>query len=314
MVARYLAELTIGSPVDAVCAVRSKELKDTRDGETFLAVELSDRTGTLRAIQFRPPRESAEIPVGAVVHVVGRVTSYRGRRRITVDSLHPAETWDASDLIATSPVPQDESVGALRSLVASVTEVPLRTLLLVAFGDKGFLEAFRFCPATATGHHAYLGGLIEHTVAVARGCDAVAAHHPHVHRDLLVTAALLHDVGCTETIRSDSVIDVTEQGRLLGHAMRGVLAIEALGAKARLDRALLLQLQHIVASHHTDPGARCETTPTTVEALVLQSVDALDVTVSEVASATSGAARVGACWTGADNALNREMRVPRAVA
>ena len=167
MDARYVRELAEGSRVDAKLALRAKELRTARTGDAYLMLELSDRTGSIPGVLFRPSRAAMDVPVGSVVKVEGSVTSYRGSRRITVSSMGPAEEWDLTELVSRSPRTTDELVGEFTKVAASVEDRGLKALLRVVFRDRAFFERFSQCPGSQSYHHAYLGGLIEHTVAVA---------------------------------------------------------------------------------------------------------------------------------------------------
>lgn len=311
MEARYVGELVEGSRVDAKLALRAKEVRTARTGDTYLMLELSDRTGSIPGVLFRPPRAAMDVPVGSVVAVEGSVTSYRGARRITVTSMGPAQEWDLAELVTRSPRTTDELVAEFTKVAASVKDRALKTLLRAVFRDKAFFERFSQCPGSQSYHHAYLGGLIEHTVAVAGHCAAVSESYDGVNRDLLVTAALLHDVGKVDELSFDTFIGYTDEGRLIGHVVLGARRVHASAVKTGLDPALLTRLEHAMLSHHGELEWGSPKRPSTLEALLLHHADNLDAKAAGFAQALAGAALVQEPWTDSSNLFRRPLYAPR---
>lgn len=310
---QYLSELGEGGAVRGAFLLRSKELRAARTGDAYLSLEIADKTGALGAVYFRPMRSATEIPVGSVVDVSGVVSTYRGMRRVSIDALKPASSWEPSDLIGSSVRPRSEMVSELRSLVGSVESMPLRGLLRVFFGDKGFRSEFERCPASLSSHHAYLGGLLEHSLAVAGKCARAADEHRSVDRDLLVTAALLHDVGRTAELTYHTGIECTQAGRLLGHVTLGVRLIHERGVAAHVDAQQLELLEHIVLTHHAGPTGESGMRPATLEALALHHIDLTDVSMAGFEHALTGVAPVGEGWTDSTNPFGRPLFMPHAV-
>ncbi len=312
MKARYVKELTQGTRVDAAFVVRSKDLRVARNGDAFLTLELADRSGSIPAVLFRPDSTAVAVPVGGVAHASGSVTTFRGSKRVSLDVLRPAASWDPSDLIASSPRPSGELVDELRALVRSVRSVALGRLLRSAFGDKELFESFCRCPASVESHHAYLGGLLEHTVAVATTCASAAGVYAGVDRDLLLSAALLHDVGRIDELTCDTAIGLTDAGRLLGHSVLGAQRVRELGGRARVDAGTLARLEHAILAHHAGAQAGISLRPATIEAIVLRNADALDADAASFALATAGTLAVDEAWTGAGNVFERPLYAPSA--
>lgn len=305
MKARYARELTQGTAVDAVFVVRSKDLRVARNGDAYLSLELGDRSGSIHAVLFKPGSDALGIPVGGVAQVSGSVTSFKGAKRISVDTLRPASSWDPTDLMASTSRSVDEMVDELREMVRSVRTASLSRVLRAVFGDKQTFAEFCRCPGSAAEHHAYLGGLLEHTLAVAASCDAAWNAYEAADRDLLVCAALLHDVGRLDELTFETDIRTTERGRLLGHVVPGVGRVAAAASRVSLDESLLARLEHAVAAHDPDGSVR----PMTIEAVVLRHADALDVQAASFLHSVSGAQALGERWTGSDNAFGRPIMV-----
>lgn len=310
MRARFITELAEGSRVEAAYLLRGREMRAARNGDAYLALELADRSGAIPALLFRPRPEAAAIPVGSVVRASGTVTTFRGVRRISLDSLAPADSWDSEDLIASATRPREEMVAEFSELVRSVTEAGLRKLLRHVFGDKDFFERFSSCPASQSFHHAYLGGLLEHTNSVASACSWLAPRYDGVDRDLLVTAALLHDIGKVDELSYDTGIEFTDEGRLVGHVVRTSMRLHEAASRTRLDAELRVRLEHAVVSHHGELEWGSPKRPVTYEALLLHHADNLDAKAAGFADYISGAARVEERWTDASNLFRRPLYAP----
>lgn len=308
MVARFIAEFVEGSKVDSVFVVRSREMRAARNGDAYLALELSDRSGSIPGVLFRPRPEAAAIPSGSVVTVRGTVTVFRGKRRVSVDVMLPADSWAPEELLGTSERPREELVAELRGLATSVSEPSLRRLLRATFSDGELFERFCTCPATAEAHHAFVSGLLEHTLSVATLCGHAAERHAAVDRDLLLTAALVHDVGVVDSLEFASGATATDQGILVGHQVLGVLRVRDCSRSCRLPDATRLRLEHAILSHHAEAGSE----PSTIEATILARVDSLDACISGFADAVKAATRLEEGWTGSRNRFGHPLLAPSA--
>lgn len=306
---RYINELALGSKVDDTFVLVSKELRRTRAGEPYLVLQISDRTGTIPAYRFRPASSEIEVPAGVMVHVLGHVGAFKGSKRITADSIRPVSGCDPADFVASSSRSTHEMLAELHDLVASVRDRTLGRILRGVFADKEFLEHFKLCPGSQSGHHAYVGGLLEHTVSVASLCAAAAARHPRVDVDSLVTAAVLHDIGMVDALEYDTSIRLTDAGRLVGHRALGVRRMLDGARRAGIkegDRAVL-QLEHAMLTHHGNAEGPADARPSTIEALVLSQVDQLDAQSAAFSSALVGAVRAEERWTDDGNTFGRPL-------
>lgn len=293
MVGRFVTELVEGSRVDSVFVLRSRELRAARTGEAYLALELGDRSGTIRAVLFRPNRLACAVPSGSVVHVSGTVTTFRGVKRLSLDALAAAEHWSPEDLLPPGNRPQEELVAEFKGLIAAVGSQELRRLLRAVFGDKSFFQTFSRCPASQNGGHSYIGGLLEHTVSVTSACAAMADRYPGVDRDLLVVAALVHGVGVVDELAFEAGVSVTDRGRMLGPAVLGVLRISAAAAGLRIQEDVLSRLEHTVLA----TGGQKPEGAVTLEALLLARTDELDASAASYLASVAGAALVEERWT-----------------
>lgn len=308
----YVRDLTEGMKVDSVFAIRSRDLRSARTGDAYLALELGDCTGLCPAVMFRPSPSDESIPAGSVVCVRGWVTTYRGVRRVSVESMRPAVDYDRRDLLPSGVREREELTAELRALVRRVASRPLRAVLRAVFGAPGFIDAFSTCPAGSTRHHAYVGGLLEHTVSVAGLALSLAAAYPQADRDLLVTAALLHDVGKVEELAYETAVDYTDAGKLVGHTVLGdrlvARTVAQLGDAVPVETAL--RLSHAILAHHGEPEWGAPRPPCSLEALLLHHADLIDARAGSYIAATSGAAVLQERWTDGGNAFGRPLIVP----
>jgi 3'-5' exoribonuclease len=309
----YVNELAEGTRVDSPFALRSKEVRAARTGDQYLSLELADKTGQISAVCFRPSRDGAAAPVGSVVHVRGAVTTFRGVKRVKIESIEPTTSYDATDLVATVSRPQEELAAEFKSLVGGVGDPELRRVLRAVFGDREFYETFSRCPGSQSYHHAYLGGLMEHTVAVASLCKSLAGNYGSLDEDLLVCAALLHDIGKCEELSFDTSIEYTDRGRLVGHVVLGMqrLRDSVVRARCRVGAERMTTLEHAILSHHGELEWGSPKRPSTLEALLLHHVDNLDAKAAGFSSLLASASRADESWTDASNLFRRPLWAPR---
>jgi 3'-5' exoribonuclease len=247
------------------------------------------------------------------VRIRGTVTSFRGQKRVSVESMLAEQSVDPDDFIAASTRSRDELVVEFKLLAAAVRDPQLRKVLRAVFGDAEFFERFSRCPGSQSYHHAHTSGLIEHTIAVAGMCGTLADQYPQADRDLLLCAALLHDIGKCDELTFDTAIEYTDEGRLVGHVVLGVQRVQSAIARARLkvDVARLMRLEHAMLSHHGELEWGSPKRPSTFEALLLHHVDNLDAKAAGFVALLGAASRVEESWTDASNLFRRPLYAPR---
>jgi 3'-5' exoribonuclease len=265
-----IAELAEDRTVEGVYAVTRKERRRTRAGAPYLALELADASGRIEARVWSDvdllDRRFAE---GDAVRVLGRVERFGGRLQLQVRAVEPAENADPTALTPSLRRDADELDGFLEFLAAEIAHPGLVELGQRFLADGEIRAAYRALPAAgAEGHHGYAGGLLEHTVGVATLCRETAQLHPRLRSDLLLAAALLHDVGRVRELERGPAFRQTEEGRLLGHVHLGLRLIEE--RAGGLEPEVLAELLHAVACHHDRQAAR------TAEAAVLYHANQLD--------------------------------------
>jgi 3'-5' exoribonuclease len=269
--------------VRSVFACTRKDRFVARSGLPYLAVELRDRTGTIVARAFREADVlGARFERGDLVRVEGRVERFRDelvvevRDAVRVD-VESAEI-DPARFLPSAYRDLDELDGFLEHLAGEVYDRQYRALLDSLLSDRPMRAAWRRAPCSRAGHHAYLGGLLEHTVAVATLGQEICQLHPRLNSDLLLTAALVHDIGRTREFTYGAEFGLTGEGRMLGHLVLGERLLEDRCTAVGVDDPRRLALLHCVLSHHgaaSAPGGRFAS----AEALALFRLNALDTAV-----------------------------------
>jgi 3'-5' exoribonuclease len=261
-----------GDEVSAVFACTRKDRLTARTGTPYLSLELRDRTGAIAARVFRDADlHAGRFERGDLVRIAGRVERFRAELQLEIGAIARADDADPAAFLPVAYRDLDELDGFLEHLAGEVHDAAFAALLAELLGDAALRAALRRSPCTRNGHHAYLGGLLEHTVAVATLALETCVLHPRLDQDLLLTAAIVHDIGKTREFALGAEIGLTEEGRLLGHVELGLRLLDERAAP--LDEPRRLALAHCVLAHHGDRR------PATPEALALHRLNALDAAV-----------------------------------
>jgi len=272
-----VAGLRAGDDVDGVFACSRKDRLTARSGSPYLALELRDRTGAIQGRAFRDADLLAgRFERGELVRVRGRVERFRDELQVDVKAIERAEAADPASFLPVAYRDLDELDGFLEHLAREVHDPEYQALLTALLADDALRADWRRAPCTRGGHHAYLGGLLEHTVAVATLALEACQLHPRLNSDLLITAALVHDLGKTREFTYGADIALSEEGRLLGHVMLGQRMLDERAGAMSDERRLALA--HCVLCHHgadSAPGRRFGS----AEALALYRLNALDASV-----------------------------------
>jgi 3'-5' exoribonuclease len=275
-----VSSLRAGQQITGVYACLRKDRLTTRTGSPYLALELRDRTGTLSARAFQNADALAgRFERGDIVTVRGRVERFRDELTLELSDIARAagDELDPARFLPTAYRDLDELDGFLEHLAGEVYDRAYQRLLAGLLGDQELRVQWRRAPCTRNTHHAYLGGLLEHTVGVATLAHETCQLHPGVNPDLLITAALVHDLGRTREFTYGAELGITDEGRLLGHLVIGERMLTE-RARGVLDEGRLLALLHCVLSHHgpgSAPGGRFAS----VEAMALFRLNAVDAAV-----------------------------------
>jgi 3'-5' exoribonuclease len=282
----FVANLTVGERIEDSFVIVEKTLAHKRDGNPYLMVTLGDRSGTIKGMVWDNVTSiSADAQVGDFALVGASVSEYRGKVQVVIHSVKPLSDVDVDpgDYLPASTRNVDQMFERLKSVSDSISAEHLRDLLNAMWEDSTLVKGFKRAPAAKKMHHAYLGGLLEHTLSMALLADKIAGHYSGLNRDLLIIGAVVHDIGKIKELSYDRSIDYTDQGRLLSHI---VLGLEMVEAKIRSienfpdhDAAMI---KHMIVSHHGAREFGSPEPPKTIEAVLLNYIDEIDSRVNGI--------------------------------
>lgn len=277
----FVAELKEGDRFADLFLIKNVKLGETRAGKPYLVLTVTDKSGEVSGpVWDNVPALQKICVVGEVVQLTGTVQSYRDMAQLRIENVQqiPQEGIDLAHFYPASPRNIGEMADEVQVLIRSVTNPFLKKLLNHFFKKSDYWPNFQEAPAAKGIHHAYIGGLLEHSLSVARVADFLAKHYEGVDRSLLIAGALLHDIGKLEELKMESgLVEYTVRGRLKGHLVIGSEMVAQAAAEIRdFPEDLLEQLQHLVLSHHGRQEFGSPAVPMTVEAFMLSFLDDLD--------------------------------------
>jgi 3'-5' exoribonuclease len=306
----FVSDLNAEQTITTFFLVHARELRNTREGKQYLRLELGDRSGTVEARMWDQFESAAkDVARDDIVKVQARVEIYRNRPQLAILQVRRARPEEV-DLADYLPHTQ-EDIGKLWAEVLehvnSIRDPWLKKLIGHVFSDRHTTECYKRAPAAKTMHHAYLGGLLEHVVSLCGLAKQVASHYPELNLDLLLTAAILHDVGKLEELCYDRSIGYTTEGQLLGHIVMELETVtRAMDAVEGFPGKLKTVVQHLLISHHGQYEFGSPKLPMIREALVFHYLDDLDSKLASVRSALatdSGEEE----WSSYSSALGRKF-------
>jgi 3'-5' exoribonuclease len=267
-------------------AASSKQVRTGRDGGRYFALLLADRTGQIDGRMWEID-DAGEFDAGDVVKVLGDVSRFNEKLQIKVKKIRRATAgeYELSDFVPQSQRDLEEMWAELLGWVASLRDPHLKALLEAFLNDREIAAALKQAPAAKGLHHAWIGGLLEHILSLMGMCELTAQHYPEVNRDLLLTGAVLHDIGKLRELSWGTSFDYTLEGQLLGHITIGIGMVEQKIAGIRdfpAEKRLLVD--HLVLSHHGEYEFGSPKLPMTPEAMVLHYLDNLDAKMQTVRS------------------------------
>ena len=278
---KYLAELREGDSLSDIYLCKYKAMAETRNGKPYFNVILQDKTGTMDAKVWETNSDGiADFEVMDFIYVHGDITRYQGVLQASLRRIKVAREGEyiPSDYLPVSPLDSENMYNDLKAVIDTVKNPYLNGLLKAFFiEDQEFVKKFREKSAAKSIHHSFVGGLIHHTLSVIRLCKLYTEAYPVLDHDLLISAALLHDIGKTEEFSSFPQNDYTDAGQLLGHI---VIGSEMIGRKAGeikdFPPKLLRELQHCILAHHGEYEYGSPKKPALIEALALHLADNTD--------------------------------------
>ena len=278
---RFIKDLKDGDRVADIYMCKQRTSAVTKNGKNYLSVILQDKTGTMDAKVWDPSSPGiAEFDAMDYIEVMGDVSVFNGSLQMSIKRIrvcHEGE-YDPSDYLPTTTGDIDKMYAELLTLIDRTKNEYLKKLLEEFYvKDADFIKAFRFSSAAKSVHHGFVGGLLEHTLSVAKMCEYMTGHYPLLKRDLLVTAALCHDIGKIRELDAFPVNDYSDEGNLLGHIVMGT---EMVGEKIRdipgFPKVLENELKHCILAHHGEYEYGSPKKPALMEAMALNMADNLD--------------------------------------
>ena len=312
MAKQFVNELQEGEQVDSVFVAKNKRLLEfkSKPGH-YLSIMLSDRTGEVPARAWDNAEELAiTFEEGDTVAVQGRAELYQGALQVIISQIsqQSVSQLELGDFLAETPLDRDQLWSQLTEAIESVEDPHLRQLLSLFFDDPELAGKFRNAPAAKDMHHAYLGGLLEHTVGVISLCQRVAELWQQIDRDLLITGALLHDVGKLDELQYQQTIEYSDSGRLIGHILLGEqMVCQRMDQIEGFPEQLKLQLRHLIISHHGEPEFGAAIEPVTMEAFALHYADNLDAKLNHFQKMVGQRTDPSQVWTDYDRFLKRQL-------
>ena len=306
-----ISSLETGQSVTGVFMVASKEIRQKRGGDHFLSLTLVDRSGDIEAKMWDNVEKVMDtFERDGFVRVKGVLQIHLNKLQFTIHTLQavPETEIDLADFFPASTRDPEEMFAELRGHIDGFTNTHLQGLLNAIFNDAGIARRFKRAPAAKSIHHAWLGGLIEHVLSVCHLSKLVGAHYPHVDVDLLLTGAILHDIGKIEELNYERGFSYSDEGQLLGHILIGLRLIqEKMALLPDFPPRLRTLVEHLVASHHGTMEFGSPKVPMTAEAMLLHHLDNLDSKMETVRGAVERDKLSDGPWTTYIPSLERPL-------
>ena len=291
---RFLNELHEGDRISGIYLCKQKQPAVTKNGKPYENIILQDKTGIMDGKIWDPNSLGIDdFDALDYIEVMGDVTSFAGAMQLNIKRVRKAGEgeYNPADYLPVSENSTDDMYAQLTAMIGTVKNMYLNTLLKKLFvEDKEFIKSFEEHSAAKTVHHGFVGGLMEHTLSVAKLCDYMAGAYPVIKRDMLITAALLHDVGKTRELSSFPMNDYTDEGQLLGHIMIGA---EMVGERTRqipgFPVKLGNELKHCILAHHGELEYGSPKKPALLEAIALNFADNTDAHMQTMIEALKAA-------------------------
>lgn len=297
----------LGREITSDFLVAQKELREGAK-DFYIRLRLADNTGSISGNVWNNAKRIAQLfEEGDIIRLKGVVISYKSQIQLTVNKIRKLEPeeYDLKNFIETTSKDINKLSDRLFSFIDSIKDKHLSALLKSIFDDKEFYNKFITSPAAKTWHHNYIGGLLEHTVSVAVICDFVSTMYP-VNRDLLISGALLHDIGKVYEYHVKSAIDFTPIGRLIGHlALGDQIVYEKALQINNFSKNTLMKLRHLILSHHGEYEKASVRLPQTIEAVVLHYADNIDAQTVGVKQIIESGKAVESEWSEFDRLNSR---------
>ena len=311
---KYIKDLREGDRVFDIYLCKHKQAAVTKNGKPYETVILQDKTGTVDAKVWEPNNPGiGEYDTLDYIEVYGEVTNFQGSLQVNVKRIRVCREgeYNPAEYLPVSSKDIDQMYQELLGYIKSIQNTYLKQLLESFFvKDQAFIKAFRTSSAAKTVHHGFVGGLLEHTLSVTKLCDYYCKAYPILKRDLLLTAAMCHDIGKTKEISLFPENDYTDDGQLLGHIVMGSQMIGERAAKIEnFPHVVLAELQHCILAHHGKYEYGSPKIPAIIEALALNYADDTDAKLETFKEILENTNETG--WLGYNRLFESNLRATR---
>lgn len=307
----FISEIKPNQDVASTFVAADKQLRTARNGNPYLSLKLSDKTGDVPGRMWEKAVEASSVfRSGDIILVRGRSELYQEKLQLNIAEILPVPPGgsDPADFLPVCPYDLDTLFEPIQKLPSNISDDHLQKLCAAFLADSALMARFRVCPAAKSMHHAYIGGLLEHTVSVIRLVYRICTHYPDLDRDLLLTGAFLHDIGKIEEFVYETHIGYSDAGRLVGHMVLGTQMLEEkIRSMEGFPAETALLLKHLILSHHGEAQFGAVKLPASKEAIALHFADDLDAKMNAVRRILANSADEESTWTGYDTIFGRHF-------
>lgn len=309
---KYIKDFAEGIAINDVYLCSKKQLGTTKNGNPYESLTLLDKTGTVDAKIWSltdPGIEEFEAP--AFLWISGQVQSFNGSLQVKVSRVRIAQEgeYNPQDCLPATDRDVDEMYAELMRFVDSVEAPYMKKLLMSFFGDEDFAKRFKAHSAAKSVHHGFIGGLLEHTLSVTTDCDFFAKQYPFLNRDLLITAALFHDIGKMDELSTFPANDYTDDGQLVGHIMIGAMQVrDRIRTMEDFPEVRERELIHCILAHHGKLEFGSPKAPALAEAIALHFADNIDAKMETMKEAVANTRPGDLTWLGYNRFLDSNIR------
>jgi 3'-5' exoribonuclease len=302
----FLRDAQPGDVVEDVYMISNKQLGATNQGKPYIKAIIADRTCQMNARMWNAGKEIFNaLPDSGFVKLRGRVENYQNNLQFIIEQTWAARdgSFDIADLIASTTKDVPQMCARLQELCASIQNRHLGAIVQAYLDDEALMNQFCKAPAAMSFHHAFLGGLLEHTLNAMEVADCIARFYPGLNRDLVLAGIFLHDIAKTWELSYDAAFGYTDGGQLVGHIVKSVMWVEERAKQAEqtlgepIPRELIDVLEHIILSHHDKPEFGSPRTPATPEAMAVHMIENLDAKLMMALGACRGDDVAEGNWT-----------------
>ncbi len=306
-----IKDIKEGDVIDSIFLTKEKRLNIAKNGSHYLSVRFVDNTGEIDAKLWDEVDVYNKIfKKEDFVKVRGKVANYQGTKQIQIRQIERIDDSEVNinDYLQTSDKNPEDMIRELKEKIDKIKDVHLSRLLSLFYEDTAFLDLFKTAPAAKSNHHAYIGGLLQHTLEVASLCEDVAKYYPEINPDLLITGAILHDIGKVYELKYSRTFGYTDEGGLIGHITIGV---EMLTEKIRIidefPHKLEMLIKHMILSHHGHYEYGSPKRPKTLEAIMLYHLDEMNAKIDMFKRSLNEAENENDNWTGYNKFFERYL-------